>query len=64
MLNALSVRNNVLEDDDLTSLAAETIDFYLHAHGNMSVLSEFEVCQPSEHDLVKLHLVNPTTLVY
>lgn len=34
---------NVLKDDDRSSLAADTVDAYLHVHVNMPVLSEFDV---------------------
>jgi len=34
---------NVLKDDDRSSLAAETVDAYLHVHVNMPVLSQFDV---------------------
>ena len=34
---------NILKDDDRCSLAANTIDAYMHVHVNMCVLSEFNV---------------------
>jgi hypothetical protein len=34
---------NVIKDDDRCSLAANTIDAYLHVHINMPVLSDFDV---------------------
>jgi len=39
---------NDLKDNDRSSLAADTLDAYLHVHVNMPVLSEFDV-RPAVH---------------